>query len=158
MRMWEWLRGYDGIIPSLRTFFSDIDHLETCANAVKILVHPGTNGRTERRAMQYCHVPTDPIEKGCLIQTSEHTFERRLDSPEVQQELSYRQIWMYAMRHYPRILRAQTKCSPLENFPNKNPDAIEVYEMAWLAQKLGFWSPALEKLITQSPDVLVAQN
>lgn len=29
----EWLHGYDGIIPSLQTFFSGIGCLETCANA-----------------------------------------------------------------------------------------------------------------------------
>ncbi|EED22551.1 conserved hypothetical protein [Talaromyces stipitatus ATCC 10500] len=153
-RMWKWLRDYDGIIPSLRTFFRDIEYFKECGNAMKLLVNFSKNGPTVRRAMRCCYNPRDSLEEGCLIQTSEDTFERQFGSREVQQELSYRQLWLYAMRVYPTL----TKPNPLAKSQNKTLDAIVIYEIAMFAHKLGFQSPAIEKLITHSPDAMIAQN
>jgi hypothetical protein len=107
-RMWRWLRDYNGIIPSLRTFFRDIKYLKECGNAMKLLVNFSKTGPTVRQALRCCYSPKDSLEQGCLIQTSEDTFERRFASREVQLELSYRQLWLYAMRVYPRALRSLT--------------------------------------------------
>jgi hypothetical protein len=102
LRMWKWLRDYDGIIPSLRTFFRDIEYLKECGNTVKSLVSLSKNGSTARR---YCYNSRNPMDEGRLIPTSGDTFERQFGSREVQQELSYRQIWLYVLRYYPRIPR-----------------------------------------------------
>ncbi|EED17218.1 conserved hypothetical protein [Talaromyces stipitatus ATCC 10500] len=157
-RMWKWLRDYDGIIPSLRTFFRDIEYLKECGNAMKLLVNFSKNGPTVRRALRCCYSPGDSLEEGCLIQTSEDTFERRFGSREVQQELSYRQLWLYAMRVYSRISRTLTTPNSLAKSQNKTLDAIVIYEMAMFAHKLGFQSPAIKKLIMHSPDVMIAQS
>jgi hypothetical protein len=108
VRMWKWLRDYDGIIPSLRTFFRDIGYLKECSNAVKLLVNLSKNGLTMRPAMRYCYNSRDHIDEECLIQTSGDAYERRFGSREVQQALSYRQIWLYVMRYYPRIPHLDT--------------------------------------------------
>lgn len=155
-RMWSWLREYDGIIPSLRTFFRDVEYLKECANPMKLLVNFSKIGRTVRQALRYCYYPEDTLEQGCLIQTSEDTFERRFASRKEQLELSYRQLWLYAMRVYPRALRSLA--TPNSAKSHNTLDALVIYEMAMFAHKLGFQSPAIMKLITHSPDVMIAQS
>ncbi|KAL3705906.1 hypothetical protein TMatcc_006915 [Talaromyces marneffei ATCC 18224] len=157
-RMWKWLRDYDGIIPTLRTFFRDIKYLKECGNAMKLLINFSKTEPTVRQALQCCYSPRDSLEEGCLIQTSEDTFESRFGSLEVQQELSYRQLWLHAMRVYPRISRTLPTPNSLAKSQNKTLDALVVYEMAMFAHKLGFQSPAIKKLITHSPDAMIAQS
>lgn len=157
-RMWEWLRGYDGIIPSLRSFFRDLDYLKSCADTVKRLVKPTKNETTLRKAMRYHCVPTDSIEEGIPIQTSECTFERHPGSRQMHQELAYRQVWLYAMRHYTQMPKDPTKPNRLAKPRNERVDETAIHEMAKLAQQLGFRSTAIKTLIDQSPDVLIAQH
>jgi hypothetical protein len=156
-RMWEWLRGYDGIIPSLRSFFQDITYLKACADAVKRLVKPTKNEPTLQKAMQYHRVPSE-VDEGILIQTSECTFERRPGSRRMHQELAYRQVWLYAMRHYLHMPKEPTKPDRKAKPSNEKVDETAVYEMAKLAHQLGFRLKAIETLIDQSPDVLMARR
>lgn len=106
--MWRWLCDYNSVIPSLRTFFRDVEYLKECGNVMKLLVTFSKTVLTVRQALQYCYNPEDALEQGCLIQTSEDTFERWFASRKVQLELLYQQLWLYAMRVYPRALRSLT--------------------------------------------------
>lgn len=155
--MWEWLRGYDGIIPSLRTFFQDLAYLKSCADTIKRLVKTTKTEPTLRKAMEHHWVPS-AVDEGILVQTSECTFEWRPGSRRMYQELAYRQVWLYAMRHYPQIPRDPTKPDRKAKPRNEKTDEMAVYGMAKLAQQLGFQSTAIETLIDQSPDVLIAKR
>ena len=64
------------------------------------------------------------------------------------QELAYRQVWLYAMRG-----PDQTRPIPR----NEIVDEKAGYDMARLAQQLGFQSKAIKTLIDQSLDVLIAK-
>ncbi|KAL4918124.1 hypothetical protein BDW62DRAFT_182428 [Aspergillus aurantiobrunneus] len=103
--IWKNLRSQaacDGIIPSLHTFFRDINYLELCANAVKRLVVLDKQRPTVRSALVH-GFQSRRADHGCLIQTSDTTFRRQPGSSDESLTSGYRQIWMYAMRHYPEI-------------------------------------------------------
>jgi hypothetical protein len=103
--IWARMKDFDGLIPSLYTFFEDFKYLESCAHCLKRLLGPSP--RSLREAMSSMFDPDsesegDHREKGkCIIQTSESTF-RRLRATEAEcLEAGYQQVWLYVMRHYP---------------------------------------------------------
>ncbi|QKX63195.1 uncharacterized protein TRUGW13939_10364 [Talaromyces rugulosus] len=155
-RMAEKLERFDGIIPSLHTFFKDVTYLEKCAHAVKQLFPLSLNYATIQKAMSYHRAPTDS--EGCLIQTSESGFERRPGRRADYLEVACRQIWLYAMRHYPQLAKETENDDLLAKPENEKPDGAVVYEMAILAQKLGFKSTAIDKIINGSPDWQIARD
>ncbi|PCG89751.1 hypothetical protein PENOC_105170 [Penicillium occitanis (nom. inval.)] len=67
-------------------------------------------------------------------------------------ELAYRQVWLYAMRHYPSMSKDPESDDLLTRPASEKADETVVYEMAVLAQKLGFMSAGIEEIINQSPD------
>jgi hypothetical protein len=157
-RMWDWLRCYDGIIPSLRTFFKDIEYLKSCGDALKRLIKPSQSHPTIQKAFKYHRAPALSAEEGFAIQTSESTFGMRSMSRGTYRELAYRQIWLYSMRHYPKMPRDPTKPNRLAKASNEKADEAVIYDMAVLAYKLGFRSPNITTLMDRSPDALIAQD
>ncbi|EED20933.1 conserved hypothetical protein [Talaromyces stipitatus ATCC 10500] len=157
-RMWEWLRCYDGIIPSLRTFFKDIDYLKSCGDALKRLIRPSKSHPTMQKAFKYHRAPALSAGEGFAIQTSESTFDMRSMSHGTYRELAYRQIWLYAMRHYPKMPRDPTKPNRLAKASNEKADEAVIYDMVVLAYKLGFRSTNITTLMGRSPDALIAQD
>ncbi|KUL83669.1 hypothetical protein ZTR_11069 [Talaromyces verruculosus] len=157
-RMWEWLRCYDGIIPSLRTFFKDIDYLKSCSDALKRLIKPSQSHPTIQKAFKYHRAPGLSAEEGFAIQTTESTFDMRSMSRGTYRGLAYRQIWLYSMRHYPKMPRDPTKPNRLAKASNEKADEAVIYDMAVLAYKLGFRSTNITTLMDRSPDALIAQD
>ncbi|CRG91095.1 Titin [Talaromyces islandicus] len=155
-RMAEKLERFDGIIPSLHTFFKDVTYLEKCANAVKRLFPLSQNYPTVWKSMRHHRAPTDS--EGCLVQTSESHFERRPGSRADSLELACRQVWLYAMRHYPQLAKETQNDDLLAKPDNEKADGAVVYEMAILAQKLGFQSTAIDEIINGSPDWQIARD
>ncbi|RAL09441.1 uncharacterized protein BO97DRAFT_445522 [Aspergillus homomorphus CBS 101889] len=105
--IWETLRSHetcDGLIASLHTFFRDLSYLEVCAHAVRRLVALNKQHPTIRRALVHSFRPR-AADTDCPIQTSETTFRRQAGSTDERLSFAYRQIWMYAMRHYPDMAK-----------------------------------------------------
>ncbi|CEJ55661.1 hypothetical protein PMG11_01909 [Penicillium brasilianum] len=160
--IWESLRSNetcDGIIPSLHTFFRDILYLEVCANAVKRLVILNKRHPTIRLALVHSFRP-GPADRDCLIQTSETTFRRQPGSNDERLSLAYRQIWLYAMRHYPDMAKniaAGKAANPARAKARAKADEGVIHDMASLARKLGFRTTQIKAILQQSPDRQIAR-
>ncbi|KAI1906769.1 hypothetical protein LOZ65_006832, partial [Ophidiomyces ophidiicola] len=153
--IWENLQGRKEIIPSLHTFFQDIYYLEACANCLKRLVAVSKFYPTLRRAFGSI-LQTDPEAVDYMIQTSE-TGQRRSGSLTDREELSYRQLWLYAMRHYRKMPKEPGSDDLLAKSSHEKADEGALYEMAAFAQSLGFSSDEIKALIKLSPDRQVAR-
>lgn len=160
--IWESLRSNetcDGIIPSLHTFFRDVLYLEVCANAVKRLVILNKQHPTIRRALVHSFRP-GPADTDCLIQTSETKFRRQPGSNDGRLSLAYRQIWLYAMRHYPDMaknIRPGQAANPARAKARAKADEGVIHNMATLARKLGFRTTQINAILQQSPDRQIAR-
>lgn len=157
--IWERMQSSeacDYIIPSLYTFFRDILYLEVCADGVKRLVVPNKKHPTVRSAMNHIFQHNRSGE-GCLVQTSETTF-RHADAGAERFEFGYRQIWLYAMRHYPGMAKDPISEDVIAKASRGKADKTVLYDMAVLARKLGFYSPQTEELLSHSPDREIARE
>ncbi|KAE8406776.1 hypothetical protein BDV37DRAFT_269806 [Aspergillus pseudonomiae] len=155
--IWEKIRTQemcDGIISSLHTFFRDISYLELCANAVKRLVVLNKQQLTVRSALVHSF-RSRRSNGSCLIQTSESSFRRQPGSRDGRISSCYRQIWMYAMRHYPDMakdLQRGPKANPTRAKARATADESLIHGMATLAKQLGFHTPPIRAILRQSPD------
>ena len=156
--IWKQMKKKEGIIPSLHTFFKDLWYLESCANCMKRLIIPTKCSPTIKSAMRAAFLSFDPANARFLIQTSETGFRRYAYSQADPAELGYRQLWLYAMRHYPRLSRKPQKKDPAAKPNREVADQTILYDMAVLARRLGFKSPQIAQLIEQSPDRQIAQD
>ncbi|KAJ5588730.1 hypothetical protein N7537_011408 [Penicillium hordei] len=161
--IWSRMQNFDGLIPSLYTFFEDFKYLETCAHCVKRLCGP--IDMSIWRTMSSIFIP--PSEEGTatsgavdsLIQTSESTFRRQQATDMERLETGYLQIWLYAMRHY-TLMPPDPKSDDelLAKSTRSKPDERAIYEMAELAHQLGFQSTEIDALIKSSPDHQIARS
>ncbi|OQD76719.1 hypothetical protein PENANT_c125G11294 [Penicillium antarcticum] len=156
--IWKRLKRTEGIIPSLYTFFKDLWYLESCANYIKRLIIPSRSFPTIRGATRAAFLSFDPTHTQFLIQTSEAGFRSYSHSQGDPAELGYRQLWLYAMRHYPKLSKKPQKKNPTAKPNCEVLEPMILYEMAVLAKRLGFQSPQIEQLIQQSPDRQIAQD
>ena len=72
--IWARLMRFDGLVPSLYTFFEDFKYLENCAHCVKRLFGPLQG--SVRATMKQMFAASPDTEDDCLIQTSEFAFRR----------------------------------------------------------------------------------
>ncbi|KAJ6018563.1 hypothetical protein N7522_002027 [Penicillium canescens] len=161
--IWSRMQNFDSMIPSLYTFFEDFKYLEACAHCVKRLCGP--IDMSIWRTMSSIFNP--PSEEGTapsgaadsLIQTSESTFRRQPATDMERLETGYLQIWLYAMRHY-TLMPPDPKSDDelLAKSTRAKPDERAIYEMAELAQQLGFQSTEIDTLIKSSPDHQIARS
>jgi hypothetical protein len=98
--IWRRLERVDGFIPSLTTFFKDVDYLELLSDCVKRL----TGGKLKKGVSEHLEQLFTGInqEDGRVkIQTREDSFVYRQGSRTDQIDLGSRQIFAFAIRHYP---------------------------------------------------------
>ncbi|GFG10588.1 hypothetical protein IFM5058_05002 [Aspergillus udagawae] len=160
--IWEKIQSAeacDGIIPSLHTFFRDISYLELCAGAVKRLVVLNKQHPTVRSALAH-GFQFRRADRDYPIQTSDTTFRRQVGSSDERITSGYRQIWIYAMRHYPEMakdIQSGQKANPTRAKARAKADESVVHDMAALAWKLGFRTPQIRAILKQSPDRQIAK-
>ncbi|KAJ6102590.1 hypothetical protein N7486_005017 [Penicillium sp. IBT 16267x] len=158
--IWQRLAKHDacdGIIPSLHTFFRDINYLEACANGIKQLVELKKGSPTVRAAMKQAF-NLDRSRETCLVQTSETAFRSHAGPKSDFFELSYRQIWLFVMRHYPQMAREATSKKVVAKSNCGKADEVVLYSMAVLSQKLGFHSKPATDLLKRPPDRQIARE
>ncbi|KAH1633892.1 hypothetical protein KXX16_006187, partial [Aspergillus fumigatus] len=155
--IWKRLKRRKNIIPSLHTFFQDMWYLEACANCMKRLVNPCQRYPSVKSAFLGVY-KMGPNDGDCLIQTSETDFRHQRGSQSIRAELGYRQLWLYAMRHYPQIPREQGSDDLVAKPGHEKADEMILHDMAVLAQRLGFDSPHTQNLIQRSPDRQMARD
>ena len=106
--IWHRLRLVDDLIPSLFTFFRDLQYLELCSNSVKRLNAPS------RRldvfdSMQDKFTGVNQVEGRVKIQVAVNSWIYGPGTVADQKDLGYRQIYAYAMREYPNMPRQATR-------------------------------------------------
>ena len=109
---------------------------------------------TVKTAMLKSFDPAEPF----VIQTSETGFRRCAVSQADCAELAYRQLWLYAMRHYTKLPKKSEKDDPVAKAQCEKADETVLYDMAVFAWRLGFHLPDIEELIKKSPDHQIARN
>ncbi|KAA8642578.1 uncharacterized protein ATNIH1004_011523 [Aspergillus tanneri] len=150
--IWEKLQRTKVVIPSLFTFFKDIYYLEACAHCVQRLVEVSDCHPTLSTAMRRILRSSEQ----CLIQTSDTAFRQESASVTEYEDLAYRQIWLYAMRHYPKMAKEPESSNRVAKPGSEKADEVVLHEMAVLARRLGFESPQISELVDQSPDRQIA--
>lgn len=154
MTIWEKLRSFNGLIPSLYSFFEDFKCFESWAHCLSRLFT--VTKATVRKTMD--SLRACPISDVCLIQTSGSAFSNRVEPAERHFDIAYRQMWLYAMRHYPQMPRDPKRKTRLAKPANATADEYVVSDMACLARRLGFQSDEITELGNQSPDRLFAKH
>ncbi|KAK5065433.1 hypothetical protein LTR84_001271 [Exophiala bonariae] len=157
--IWLDLRSIDGLIPSLFTFFEDLKYLSAPANCLKQLVHVSRRD-TLRTAFQRKFAYSEVAEEQSIIEVAESTFSVKAGTMGNRFDLCYRQLWLFAMRHYKAIpIDASKKGKDLlaKAGPEKADEAI-LSDFVVLAQRLGFESKEIQELSRQSSDWQIARN
>ncbi|KAF5857601.1 hypothetical protein ETB97_005530 [Aspergillus alliaceus] len=154
--IWGRMKRFDGLIPSLYTFFEDFKYLESCAHCIKRLFGPPE--RSIYTTMREMFIGSLDMKDDYLVQTSESAFRRMRAGSLEQFDLGYRQVWLYTMRHYPWMPPDPKSSNSLLAKPtHAKADERAVYEMARLAYRLGFKSLEIERLLDRSPDRQIAR-
>ncbi|RAH76682.1 hypothetical protein BO86DRAFT_383627 [Aspergillus japonicus CBS 114.51] len=155
--IWDRLKGFKGLIPSLRTFFEDFKYLESCAYCLKRLVGPSEV--SIHQALKQIFIVASDTTNDYLIQIAEYEY-RKVHMVSAQQfNFAYCQLWLYAMRHYPLMPPDPKKQNHHLAKPKLAPaDQHAIYNMAQLAHRLGFRSTEVNTIIDASPDHQIART
>lgn len=108
----------------MHTFLEDTKYLEPCAKVMKLIL-PDKLDCTIRRSFQTLYNGQRRIQ----IQTDENNYEHRLEaSAERAEWKAYRQLWLYAMRHFNEL----TSRAPRQDHQGK--------KLSNLREELIWWS------------------
>ncbi len=96
LQIFDRVCSIEHVIPSIRTFLEDTKYLEPPARILKELL-PGKCKGSMSQHFGALHSGQTKVR----VQTSESTFEDRTLPPGRSSWLSYRQLWLFALRHFP---------------------------------------------------------
>lgn len=133
--LWQRIMSVDSIITSLHTFLEDTKYLEPCAKVLKGLLPSKFKGSIQQ-AFETLHNG----QKLLKLQMSENTS-RLQDQPSVATNhwKAYRQLWLFAMRHFPEMVgHAPRKDSRSIRCPKSNTEYIYWHDIAELAVACGY--------------------
>lgn len=151
--IWRVLRRRGEIVPSLHTFFKDLSYLEVTSSCLGRLVDlAAMRKRTMRSAMKQIYNPARHGRGRYQMQVSETEFRSCSGTVEEGRESGYRQLWLFAFRHYLQMPKARQKKKRHAKTKFREADDGVVHRMASLALQLGFDSPQIRRLIDDSPD------
>jgi hypothetical protein len=145
-QIWARLEIFDGLIPSLFTFFRDITYLQLCVDCVKRLVYVprGINSTVPsylRRRITYVRGGECRV----VIQVAEDRFISRPGSLEERADLGIRQLYACAMRDYPDMPREPEPGNRVKKSAVRANRAV-LRRLADLAARLGFVSEEIKTL------------
>ncbi|KAI9750727.1 MAG: hypothetical protein M4579_006344 [Chaenotheca gracillima] len=137
------------LIPSLRTFFNNLIYLEPCCVIMKRLIGP-----KQKRSIRESLAASYQRPSRLFI---EHEKNRRHwqsgVSPDFDRRLAYRQLWLYAFRHFPEMVPYAPKKEPGEDRPQvKEPNPVLWHGLGRLAVRLGFRTQSALELQSRDPD------
>ena len=156
--IWRELRSIDGLIPSLFTFFEDVKYLSACSDCLKRLVKL-SRGDTVSSALKRNFPHNNDADDQSVIEMADSTFIMRSGAAD-RLDLGYRQLWLFAMRHYrdmPTEARKKGK-DLLAKAGVENADEEVLSEFAALAERLGFESSEISASKQRSSDGEIARK
>jgi len=144
VQIWSRLQAVDGLIPSLFTLFEDVKYLEICADCVKQLVSLSPRD-TVSTALQRAFSGATQRADQAIVQVAESSFASRPAGSADRVDLSCRQLYAYAMRHYLDMPKESNGNDLLARLTIKA-DKTVLRGFADLADRLGFESPKITAL------------
>lgn len=134
----------EGLIPSLHTLFRDVGYLEHCVNCVKRLTALSPQ-QSLSRSMKGRFTGANQRHGRVKVQVTEGKFVYRQGTPEDQVDFGYRQLYAFAMRHWPDMPKEPEIEDPQMKAPTKADEAT-LGHFADLAAELGFHSDQITDL------------
>ena len=133
-RVLDRIYATDGPIPSIHTFLEDTKLLEPCAKILKSLLPGGCKTSIYREYMKMHN-----SQSGWARQLTDGTREEECNHPEVAKNKAYRQLWLFALRHFPEMLGQSLRKDRGESTPATPPiEIIWRFALIRLAQVNGF--------------------
>ncbi|PVH91916.1 hypothetical protein DM02DRAFT_663473, partial [Periconia macrospinosa] len=137
------------LIPSLRTFFETLKHLEPLCDILKRLLGSKIKDTIRQDVLEY-FLPPEKIR----VQKSEGCYMEFKVSPERSQaaDLAYAQLWAFCGRHLDGLTPFTPKKEISKDKPvTKGPNPALWQQLARFALDLGFHIPAAKELAAQDP-------
>ena len=146
------IQGSKHMIPSLHTFLEDTKWLEPCAKVLGRLL-PKNHRRTINRSLINCYTGAEQENDRYRVEQKDLTFIERSGSIFQAAESGYRQLWLFAWRHFPEL----SATVPRKDVGRPKPKARASNQQRWqqlagLAISLGFESEEIKLLNSQDPD------
>ena len=138
------LLSVDGLIPSLHTFFRDLQYLQACVDCVKRLISLSP-GQTLFSAMERAFTGANQRHGQVVLQVAPAELTCKPGSMADQVDLGYQQIHVHAMRNFLDMPREPQGEDTLA-IPTMKANTAALGEFADLAQCLGFESPEITAL------------
>ncbi|KAI9676517.1 MAG: hypothetical protein M1817_000675 [Caeruleum heppii] len=140
------------MVPSLHTFFEDTKYLEPCAKILKRLLPAKFKGSIKRAIIKR-YTGVNRPEGEVVIQESKTSFSRCNGSETEAIMAAYRQLWLFAMRHFPDMIAV----TPRKDAGGVKPEIKEPDEECWhryaeLTYTLGFDFKEIHRLREEDPD------
>ncbi|MCJ1250104.1 hypothetical protein MMC30_007330 [Trapelia coarctata] len=150
----ERLQSIDFSIPSLYTFFEDTKWLEPCAKIIRGLLPAKFRGSI-RKAMIQRYIGL-PLQTNCCVELSSGAYSYIEFDEKATAALAYRQLWMYAWRHFPNLAMIAPRKDTGSSKPEiKERNPLYAQHLAVLAQKIGFESKEISALAQASCDSII---
>ncbi|PQE03467.1 incA domain-containing protein [Rutstroemia sp. NJR-2017a BBW] len=148
-RLQQNVLSIDGMIPSIRTFTEDTLWLEDSLAAVKKLIDPGKFQL--RDALRYAW---RGLERNSVVLEYADGLTKKVSATideGSQFEVASAQLWMFAMRNYPRLTSLCPKTDGKYKVAVVGPDPKCLQEFARTAADLGFESTLIDALLKRDP-------
>jgi hypothetical protein len=146
------------LIPSLYTLFEDLKLLSPCVKIIKVLIEPPFKGSLHDMIEQYFS-GANQTPGAVVTQDTETTFSMREGSVTDQFEFGYRQLYLFALRHFAQMIGECPKKEKDRPKPTiEEPDPVTWHRFALLADRLGFESKVIDQLKADDPYRTEARN
>lgn len=146
----------DRLIPSLSSFFADVNYLQGPASCVKLLIEL-IPGETVSAGLERAFSDINQRTNECIIQQSASAFASIPGTLSDRLEFGCRHIWINAMREY-REMPTRMEGDDLLAKPKSKLNAPILCEFASLAYRLGFESEKIRSLTRRSADEEIARG
>lgn len=137
-RIWNKLKVFDGLIPSIHTFFEDTLYLQGPIDCIRRLVRLDCR-ETVSMAIRRAFTGVNQRDGSVVQQVAENAVIHTPGSLEDQLDLGYRQLIIFSMRNYVDVPKKPTGRNLLAK-PTATADKTVLRNMANLAERLGFES------------------
>jgi hypothetical protein len=154
--IWARLSSIEYLIVTIYTLFEDVKYLRPLQKVVIRLLLPDFKG-TIRKALRRAFTGTHQEEGTFKVQTGEQKYTSCTGSVEDQIWYGILQLWLYAMRHFDKLVGECPKKEEKQALPApKKPSPLLWHRLGFLADAVGFTTKEIKDLKETNPDAEVA--
>lgn len=156
--IWNNISRIACLIPSLYTLFEDLKLLSPCVKIIKALIERPFKGSLHDM-MEQRFSGANQATGTVVVQDTETVFNMCEGSVADQIEFGYRQLHLFALRHFARMIEECLKKEKDRPKPTiQEPDPVTWSQFALLADRLGFDSEVIRRLKADDPYRAEARN